>query len=35
MTISRKTFKKKEHSEWSELMVSYVVFTILILVAAI
>ncbi|SDQ12300.1 hypothetical protein SAMN05421664_0608 [Chryseobacterium soldanellicola] len=35
MTISRKTFKKPEHSTLSLLMVSYVVFTILTLIAAI
>lgn len=31
MTISRKTFKKREHSTFSLLMVSYVLLTVLIL----
>lgn len=35
MTISRKTFKKPEHSKLSLLMVSYAVFTLLTLIVAI
>lgn len=35
MTISRKTFKKREHADLSRLMVSYVILTLLILIISI
>jgi len=35
MTISRKTFRERERSKLSLLMVSYVVFTLLTLIAAV
>jgi len=35
MTISRKTFREREQSKLSLLMVSYVVFTLLTLIVAV
>ncbi|BEV06307.1 hypothetical protein CRDW_36810 [Chryseobacterium gambrini] len=35
MTISRKTFRERERSKLSLLMVSYVVFTLLTLIVAV
>lgn len=35
MTISKKTFKKREHAFFSRLVVSYVVLTLLILMISI